>query len=432
MTQARLPDLVRRHPRLALASVAGAAVLVGVALGLAILAFGERSTADASPTPGPSANASTVPSSTVSEPSGSPPPDDGLLQVAVDRLRMRATASTSADIVRVLDRGEVLRIESGPVEAQGYTWYEVVGLDSQLGWVATGDSGALWLEAVPTEPATSELLLRFQRDCDASPRRDGDLPFWPPDLTVTADGRVVTWGAGDGLGSGSRLVVRRLSPSGMAQLQRDVLDLPALQVSATFDAERIPDAPDPPGHGVCINEFALREATARVDVTAVFWMGEEEGVYWVPSAERRALDELAAHLADVETWLGPAAWSEPIARPYVSNSYLFWLDPPNDLPPPDDVIAPSVSGAAWPFDGSIEEFGEPAGQARCGHLDVGQAFETLRLMRELGVPAYQGAADPPSQLSLDVFGISSLATDTGWFSFWLTPRHPDGYPSCAA
>jgi hypothetical protein len=249
-----------------------------------------------------------------------------------------------------------------------------------------------------------------------------DIPVFPPDLTLTADGRVV-------LGWTSN-VVRQLSPSGLAQVQRDVLDLPLLHESADYDVEHLPGAPDGPGYEVGFNTFTLGEGTARVVVTAVAWLGQEDGVYWVPSTERRVLEELAIHLLDVESWLGAAAWSEPIARPYVSSSYLFWLEPPNDAPPPPDVDAPSVTGAAWPFDGPIEQFGEPVGQERCGYLDLGQAFETLRLMRELGVPTH-AFGPPPRQLSLDGVGVGSFATDAAWFSFWLTPRSPDGYPSCA-
>jgi len=422
--QERLRDQLSRHPRLvAVGVVGGALVLLVVAVGLAIGVFGPQPTGEASPVPSASVSPSASPSSTSPEPSATPSADDLLLQVSVGGLRLRATADTSADIVRSLDRGEVVRVMSGPVNADGYAWYEVVDLDSRSGWVAMGDGGAPWLEAVPTDPATSELLLRFQRDGAVTPRMFSDIPVFPPDLTLTADGRVV-------LGWRSNLV-RQLSPSGLAQVQRDVLVLPLLQESADYDVEHLPGAPDGPGHEVGFNTFTLGEGTARVVVTAVAWLGEEDGVYWVPSAERRVLEELAIHLLDVESWLGAAAWSEPVTRPYVSSSYLFWLGPPNDAPPPADVGAPSVTGAAWPFDGPIEQFGESVGRERCGYLDLGQAFETLRLMRELGVPTSAFADPPPRQLSLDGVGVGSFATDAGWYYFWLTPRSPDGYPSCA-
>jgi hypothetical protein len=347
--QSLLRDQLSRHPRaVAAGTVGGAVVLLAVAVGLAIAVFGARPTAEASPVPSASAGSSASPTSDTSPSPASTGPsssaDDLLFQVSVDGLRIRATASTSADIVRSLDRGEVVRAMSGPVEADGYAWYEVVDLDSRSGWVAIGDGTAPWLEAVPADPAQSDLLLRFQRDGAVTPRMFSDIPVFPPDLTLTADGRVV-------LGWTSN-VVRQLSPSGLAQVQRDVLDLPLLHESADYDVEHLPGAPDGPGYEVGFNTFTLGEGTARVVVTAVAWLGQEDGVYWVPSTERRVLEELAIHLLDVESWLGAAAWSEPIARPYVSSSYLFWLEPPNDAPPPPDVDAPSVTGAAWPFDGA--------------------------------------------------------------------------------
>jgi hypothetical protein len=377
--------------------------------------------------PSASARASTsssVPStSTVPEPTPTPSvipyaADAPLLQVSAADLRMRAAASTSAEVIRTLDLGEVVRVMSGPVNANGYAWDEVLDLDSRVGWVAMGGGARPWLATVPRDPAKSPLLLRVERDCDASLRGFAP-PVVPGDVTLTADGRVV-------LISGA---VRQLSPSGLAQVQRDVLQLPALQASATYRLELLPGAPEAPGHGLCDNSFTLGEGTQRVFVSATNWQGdEEEATYWLPSPKRRALDELAMHLLNVEAWLGPAAWSEPVARRYVSSSYQFWLEPPSDSPL--GIDAPSLTGAAWPFDGPIEQFGEPVGEARCGYLELGQAFETLRLMRQRGVPTYGVLVDPPIEMALDGFGYGNFATDTGWFSFWLTFRSPDGYPNC--
>ena len=430
---AHLRDALKRHPRAVSAwVVGGAVVLLAVAVGLAIAVLRTpHPTGDASAAPSVSASQSASPTPDASATSTPPQPtasvipyaaDDPLLQVTVNGLRMRASPSTSADILRTLDRGEVVRLRGGaPVDADGYAWHEVLDLDSRIGWVAMGSGvDGPWLEAVPAEPSTSELLLRFQRDCDATPRSMGTSVF-PPDLTLTADGRVV-------LGWTSP-VVRQLSPAGLAQIRRDVLDLLVLQTSADYAPEPLPNIPDPPAHGVCVNAYWLGEGAARVEVNAVAWLDEEEGVYWVPSPERRALDELAIHLLDVNAWLGSAAWSEPVGRPYVGGSYLFWLEPPIDTPPPPEVVAPFVGGAAWPFDGPIEEFGQAVEQGRCGHLTLGQAFEVLRLMRELGVPAFQFGETSP-QLSLDGFGSGTLATDAGWSGFVLTPRSPDGYPGC--
>jgi hypothetical protein len=54
----------------------------------------------------------------------------------------------------------------------------------------------------------------------------------------------------------------------------------------------------------------------------------------------------------------------------------------------------------------------------------------LRLMRQRGIKPAAFFADPPRPLTLDGFGYGNFSTDAGWFSFWLTPRSPDGYPGC--
>jgi hypothetical protein len=429
--QARLRDQLRRHPRAVTAVVAGGAVvLLAVAVGLAFAVFrGAVPTGEASALPSASASLSASPTAEASPTSTPPGPTpslvpyaagDPLMQVSVNGLRMRASPSTSADILRSLDRGEVVRLRGGgPVDADGYAWHEVVDLDSQIGWIAMGSGvSGPWLEAVPADPATSPLLLRLERACHAV---DLDMFNWrPADVTLSADGRFV-------LVSG---VVRELSPSGFAQVQRDALQLPVLQASAAYGLEPRPGAPEPPGHGACMNRFTLGEGTGRVVVTAVNWQGdEEEATYWLPG-ERRALDELALHLLDVEAWLGPAGWSDPAARRYVSSSYRFALTA-NGSAPPSYVDAPPVAGVPWPFDGPIEQFGEPAGQERCGYLDLGQAFETLRLMRQWGVDPLANEVDPAPPLTLDRFGSGNFTTDAGWFYFFLAPRSPDGYPNCS-
>ncbi len=316
----RIQDLVSQHPRLAAASAVGTIVLLGVAVGLTIGAFGPQPTAEASETPTIQATPSSTPSSTPAEPSAPEWADDLLFQVNVEGLRMRTMPDLNAEIVRILDLGEVVRVVSGTLKLADFPWYEIVDLDSRSGWVAGGEAGDPWLEVIPPDTTTSALLLRLERDCDVSLRMVG-IPVVPPNVTITADGRVVL-GSADLTWPG---LVRQLSPSGLAQIQRDVLELPELQESADYVLERLPNSPEPPGHGLCGNSFTLGEGTDRVEVNAVAWLDQEEGVYWVASPERRALDELAFHLLDIEAWLGSDAWSEPNSSQYVAGSYQFWL-----------------------------------------------------------------------------------------------------------
>jgi hypothetical protein len=52
-------------------------------------------------------------------------------------LRLRAEASTESDIVTELETGTVLTVLSGPEEAEGYTWWQVVEeTGGSQGWVA--------------------------------------------------------------------------------------------------------------------------------------------------------------------------------------------------------------------------------------------------------------------------------------------------------
>lgn len=401
---------------------------VAVWLGSAVFRIAP-SAGGASPMPSASAGESTSPTFGASDSATPPEPtpslipyaaDDPLMQVSVSGLRMRASPSIRADILRSLDRGEVVRLRGGaPVDADDYAWHEVVDLDSRVGWVAMGPGGESWFEPVPPDPPVSPLLLRFERACDAL---ELDVFGWrPADVSLSADGRFV-------LISG---MVRQLSPSGFAQVQRDALQLAFLQTSATYRPELRPGVPDGPGHGACLNRFTLGEGSSKIVVTATNWQGDdEEATYFVPSPERRALDALALHLMDVEAWLGPAGWSEPGARRYVSSSYRFSLFA-NDGMPPDYVNAPPVAGVPWPFDGPIEHYGERVGGERCGYLNLAQAFETLRLMRQWGVDPLANEVDSAPRLTLDRFGSGNFTTDAGWFSFWLTPRSPDGHPGCA-
>jgi hypothetical protein len=429
--RSRLRDHLTRHPRLVTIGAIGAVVILGVAVGLAIAALRDAPVAgDATQIPSASGspNSSETPAASLHstsetpEPTATPPlipyvADAQLLQVDTDGLRMRASAGTSAEVLRTLERGEVVRVQSGPVDADGYPWYEVVDLDSRIGWVAMGGGAQPWLATVPAGAATSPLLLRFERGCDAF---EIGMTGFPADVTLSADGRVVVWSS----------FVRQLNPAGLARVRQEVLQLPVLQATAMYQVEPRPGVPEAPGHGACINRFTLGEGAERVVVSAINWQGDqEEATYYLPAPERRALDELAMHLADIEAWLGPSAWTEPLARRYISSSYQLWIYPQSGAPP-SYVDAPSVSGAVWPFDGPIEQFGGTDPQQRCGYLDSGQAFETLRVMRLRGVRAEAAGVDPPRVLSLDGFGSGSFSTEGGWFSFWLTPRSPDGYPSC--
>lgn len=63
---------------------------------------------------------------------------EGDFVVVVDGVNMREEGTVEAEIVRELADGEVLEIQSGPVEADDYEWYEVIVEETgEVGWVAS-------------------------------------------------------------------------------------------------------------------------------------------------------------------------------------------------------------------------------------------------------------------------------------------------------
>ncbi len=58
--------------------------------------------------------------------------------------RVRASASLNADIVGIMDAGDVALIEAGPICADGYQWYFARN-ELVAGWVAEGGAGDYWM-----------------------------------------------------------------------------------------------------------------------------------------------------------------------------------------------------------------------------------------------------------------------------------------------
>jgi uncharacterized protein YgiM (DUF1202 family) len=69
-------------------------------------------------------------------------------------VNLRATASTSANVVQSLPQETVLTITGGPSASGGYTWYQVQTADSATGWVA---SDFLQAVDIPNPPASGSL-----------------------------------------------------------------------------------------------------------------------------------------------------------------------------------------------------------------------------------------------------------------------------------
>ena len=164
----------RRSTARSVALAAGAALVLAVAvLGMGMgAARGWLPTlggapADPSATPGASAGgpavASSPPPAGPAAPSGPlgtslAPGSLGMVSLAGDRLRVRSLPSISDEsrmLKPVLPAGTRVLVVDGPVEADGYTWYQVktdgelAELADLFGWVATGKDGETWIAPTP-------------------------------------------------------------------------------------------------------------------------------------------------------------------------------------------------------------------------------------------------------------------------------------------
>jgi hypothetical protein len=258
------------------------------------------------------------------------------------------------------------------------------------------------LEPTPGLEATVSVV----RGCENPPQVQ-------PIVTITAEGEVVL-----ALGDWS---TRGLSALGVGQVRREVVDEPLLQVGGDYPLERLPNPSGVVGipvHGLCTYTFTVGNGPGALIVSSASWNGDaEEAQFYVASPERKELDRLANRLIDLGSWLPPDAWADPAWSPYESASYLLWVDPQAGAAP--DGI-PSSAGMTWPFGGEIETFGDAVGQDRCGYLDPPQATEMVDLLSGAGVDAGLGAP----------VAVTGLSTNAGWVRILLTPRAPDGFPSC--
>ena len=324
--------------------------------------------------------------------------------VVSDELRMRAAPGTDADLVATLAHGSIVRLESEPVEADGYTWVEVADLTGHQGWAADGDGTDPWLAEV-AELSNATPILTLQYGCDVVP------PVNPPASTVLDDGWVLTT---QRVAEGG-WIVRRLSPSGLDTIRADVLGSPYLQASGSFEPQRLPGA-EPPGHGACLYTFTISTGGAPIVVESIGWFGdEEEAQFYAPSPERKALDGIARNLIAIDDILPTDAW-EGRALPYIAQEYVLAIGVGTEpAPEGTPTIDPATLGL-----GDLDAFGSAHGVGRCGVLTRAQAFEVARVLNAGGV----------SSVRLDHFTYQSFLIDDGFVGIQMFPRFPGGMPDC--
>jgi hypothetical protein len=225
----------------------------------------------------------------------------------------------------------------------------------------------------PVDPEVAELVVRLDSGTD--------IGFFHA-LTVLADGRVIT-NQGEGE---SPFVVRRLTPQGVALVRAELAESPYVTETATYSPVSLPGVA-PPARGVA--GHALEVGLPGGEVAYVNWVAVagDEDLYYQPSPERESLDAVAARLSTIDEWLPGSAWADREAEPYVAPRYRAWIlaqewgGDPRDLPV-------DLTELAWPFEGSILEFGEdkstsddPFFRARCGVVDDDQRQDLVTALQ---------------------------------------------------
>jgi len=267
---------------------------------------------------------------------------------------------------------------------------------------------------LPTGPAGA--LLSFTPTCDVVP------PVNVPATTVFTDGRVI-WRADDG-----GLQIRQLTPESLDDFTEQVNATGLFETSASFDLERRPDTPDPPGHGLCHWGFVWNDGGEDVEVGSVMWLGaEEEAMYYEPSPERETLHALAEQLMDPPTWYDDEGWVQPEAVPYEPEAYLVLASV--TVPQLATESAPDFDDVSWPFDEGPDEFGveyriggDPP--SRCDHASAEAIEAFAQELTDAGLEQFEQSPFYGTGAALP-WAARGAAVD---FSFW--PALPDGRPTC--
>lgn len=265
--------------------------------------------------------------------------------------------------------------------------------------------------ATPVAGDPSELLLRLETICDVSP------PQAFPRFALMADGTVVWYS----LAEVQPIQTRRLTADGLAELTDQLFSGGLFDESATYEPVHRPGTPEPPGHGACFHTYTADDGAVVVGSTS--WFGEpEESTYYEPAPERKALDELATALMDPESLVADDAWAGP-ASAYEGSEYQLLIHPMRDSPLPISGVADAAE-VPWPFEGSIEEFGQPGANDgfRCGIISRDEAAALVAAIESLDT---QGPLHSPN------FWPIGWAEGNGSAEVYLVPLMPDGYPPCA-
>jgi LysM repeat protein len=229
----------------------------------------DRQRPDATPKPAPPPTPKPSPPPTATPEPTSPPlvyragvlRTNGFANVLVTGLRVRSEPSTGSTVLWTGPvPGDRMFVVAGPVEAEGYTWYELAHPDSlawdgpAIGWVAAaGADGERWLAGLepvcpPFPPDVERLpeLTPFERLACFGSRPityDGNLGFWTDDF-----GPWYPWGTPDWLNG--LLVYGVGSPFGDPRFAPDAVRSEPDQADAD-PAYRVTGHVDDPASATC-------------------------------------------------------------------------------------------------------------------------------------------------------------------------------------
>jgi hypothetical protein len=227
--------------------------------------------------------------------------------------------------------------------------------------------------APSVDPDVAELVVRLDSGTDIGVFHA---------ITVLGDGRVFT-NTAEGR---SPLVVRRLTPEGVELIRAELAKSPYLTESAIYAPISLPGV-EPPARGVA--GHGMEVGLPGGEVAYVDWIAvaSDEDLYYQLSPERDSLDGVAARLSTIDDWLPDSAWADREAVPYVAPRHRAWIVSQEWG---GDPLPADISELAWPFAGSITDFGEekstsddPFFQAHCGVVDDDQRQQLLTALHSI-------------------------------------------------
>lgn len=210
-------------------------------------------------------------------------------------------------------------------------------------------------------------------------------------ISAYQDGHVLTPDLRPGdVDDGAWMLSRRLTPHGIAQLREAVMATGLFGVSGSYGAIPLPNV-QPPGRGGDGYSIAVESGAAAVTVN---WLSmfSDDGLYYEPSPEREALDELGANLIVFDSWLGDDGWAERDPCTVQALRFRVFVDPQTwggalaDIPP-------EIAGVPWPLGGEALSWGadigyqppnEPYDVERCGIVARADASRLVDELREAG------------------------------------------------